>query len=245
MFIRIFSVILIVGMMIVPSAVASPANCASGHYSVYDASNFSCTIGNLLFDDFTFSNSANPSGNTISDTGINVTPITTAGNEGFQFSLGSLVTGDGSAFNFQDEVLLFHVSTTDGSSLTNLTLYFNGSETGTGATNVTENYCLSASSLVGCPLANQGQIKVTNPPPSFNDQVLLGGGVKSVYVSKDIDAATLAGGTACAQGVQCDTAHISIVSNTFTHSTVPEPWSMLLVGSGLVGVGLLRRYRRS
>jgi hypothetical protein len=86
---------------------------------------------------------------------------------------------------------------------------------------------------------------VTNPPPSFNDQVLLaGGGVSSLWVSKDINVTS--GVATCPPATPvCDTAAISQVSNTFTHGSVPEPWSMVLVGAGLVGIGLMRRYRKA
>jgi len=57
-------------------------------------------------------------------------------------------------------------------------------------------------------------------------------------VSKDINATSGTNGT----------ANISNVSNTYPggpNTSVPEPFTMMLVGSGLVGLGVMRRFRRN
>jgi hypothetical protein len=215
---------------------AAPAACQVGTMASYIGS--SCTINGLLFDTFGDVNTASPSGNAIPTSSITVTPITSPGQEGFMFSFGSsVVTQAGGISSFQDEDITFHVSTLNGlATITNLTLFFNGSFTGTGTSSVTENYCVGHT-LSGCPSGSSGQIHVTNPPPSFNDQILIGGGANSVYVSKDMNATSGTNGT----------ANISQVSNTYNGggTSVPEPFTTLLVGSGLVGLGVLRKFRRS
>jgi len=232
--------ILCAGLIAIPAAMAAPASCQTGTFasSSYGASGFSCTINGLLFDTFGDVNTANPNGLTINGSNITITPITTTGQEGFMFSFGSSVKNDGSNSTFQDEDITFHVSTLNNSnSITSLTLFFNGSFTGTGTSSVTENYCVGHT-LVGCPSGGSGQIKVTNPPPSYNDQILIAGGTNSLYVSKDINATSGTNGT----------ANISNVSNTYPggpNTSVPEPFTMMLVGSGLVGLGVMRRFRRN
>lgn len=58
-------------------------------------------------------------------------------------------------------------------------------------------------------------------------------GVGSLTVTKDIAVAGNGG-----------TAHLSVVNNEFSTSSVPEPASMLLLGSGLLGLaGFVRRRR--
>src|ERR1700674_1484109 len=98
--IQILLLLAIAGLVIAPSASAAPAACAAGTYASYIGT--SCTINGLLFDNFTFSDSSNPTGILIPSTGITVTPITTLGDEGFQFTLGSSVANNGSS-HFQDE----------------------------------------------------------------------------------------------------------------------------------------------
>jgi hypothetical protein len=82
--------------------------------------------------------------------------------------------------------------------------------------------------LTGCPSASSGQIKITNPPPGFNDQIFFRP-VGSVSVSKDIFVST---------GADLRSAAISQVTNNFD---APEPLSFTLLGSGLLGLGLMRK----
>ena len=89
-----------------------------------------------------------------------------------------------------------------------------------------ETYCLNHI-LTGCPVGSAGQISVTNPPPAFNAVVFFAP-VTSVSVSKDINVTSGTNGT----------ASISQVINTFSS---PEPLSFVLLGSGLLGLGLLRK----
>lgn len=216
------------------AAMAGPTICPNGSFTQYLVANFTCLspAGDLLFENFGYAPSAFPSGNTISSDDVTVTVLSGSGTEGLQFGANWSVSSQAGVSNFQDSLLTFSVVGT----ITGLDLSFDGQFTGTGLTNVAENYCLNTINSTGafpCSPGNNGQISVTNPPAVFNSTTgTFSGPVTSISISKDINVTSGINGT----------ASISQVINNFEVPTsIPEPLSFVLLGSGLVCLGLLRK----
>jgi hypothetical protein len=222
-----FLFVILAGAVFVSAAFASGTTCPTAAYSTYIVGGFTCTSGNLTFGGFTYTSSA--SGTPIPSSAVTVTPITTTLNEGFQFQPnlgtgGMSVSNTGSTQNFSDIVLGYFV--TDPLGITNLSMIFDGTFTGTGLTGGTETFCLNQTTLSGCP--SPGNFSVTNPPLNQSNSVTFSG-VTSIAISKDFNVASGTNGSAT----------MTTISNQF--SQVPEPVSSALLGTGVAGLLLLRR----
>jgi hypothetical protein len=216
----------------VPAAMASSTTCPTTTLDNYLTAGFSCTDGNLVFSNFKYVPTSSPTTALIQANGINVAPLTDTGIEGFQFaSAWQVSTVNIGTPDFVDSLITYTVSTANNqASLSDLRLFFNGAFVGTGTTQVTEKFCINGPNVAGCAQPVQ-QIQVTNPGAQFNATTFFSP-VSTLGISKDINVNSGTNGT----------AFISQVSNRYSQtSTVPEPISYVLMGSGLLGFGLLRR----
>jgi PEP-CTERM motif len=233
------TLLLAAGVALLGSSAFASA-CMTATLASYEAAGFSCTLGNLDFSGFSNTQSATPSGDAIGAGGITVTPVDGTDGWGLVFSASwSVVTAANNTSTSQDDTIYFDVAATNGAKIDDLYLSFNGSYEGNGSTNVTEDYCLGTTAYPTTCSDPSKPISVSNPPP-VNPSTVTFSPVSELSVSKDILVSS-------GVGVNCfpSEAAISNVTNEFSTTGTPEPATLVLLGGGLLGVGLLRFSKRA
>jgi len=219
--------------LLVFSAVAAFAgSCPTTTYDNYIVTNFSCNIADQTYSDFMYTGTSNPPGFSIPAGSVGVTPITTTGDYGFQFS-APWFASTSSGILSQDSLFQFNVNSTN--PMTSLTLAIGGAGfQGTGAVVVDETACLGAL----LPTCTGGQFVTlevfdSSSGHQFTDTVNFSG-VTEISIDKDVEIQSGTNGQ----------ASLSVVTNQFGEGsgTVPEPGTLSMMGAGALALaGFARR----
>ena len=225
-------VALTLAVVLATAVIALAGNCPTTTYDQYLGSGFSCSINDQTYQDFAYTGTSNPPGFQIQAAGIGVTPITTPGDPGLQWSAGWGV-GTGLGVLSQDSLFQFAVTSTN--PMTDLSLSIAGvGFQGTGSVNVDETACLGAM----LPSCSGGTIVTLSVFANSQGQQLFDqvnfAGVNLIDVSKDL----------LVQAGTNGSAEVSAVTDQFSEGsgTVPEPGTFGMLGAGILAVaGIARR----
>ncbi len=176
-----------------------------------------CIYGPLLFSNFAYTPGASPGAGPVNIIGTQYTPAF----GDYQLQLNPNIGSGGAASNL---VLTFLVSTTNGSKGILSDAFSNGGDNG-GVTSIQQIICTGAidgsGNCSGTILDNRTlAINGNAPDLTFAPQSSVG-----VYMKFHADAG-------------------HVITGAGTDFNTPEPMSMALFGSGLVGLALIRRNRK-
>jgi hypothetical protein len=242
------SMLIAFGLITLPSAFAAPCQVGLGTtnpgtaLSNWLTSNFSCTIGDKTFSNFTYI----PSGtNPVPASAVTVNAIGPSGT-------GALITGSNIGLQFNapwnaagmglssDAAIGFTVTVTGGGPqlISDLGLAQVSGVNPNGSASVAELICGTGPSCTPnafSTLTFQSSATCPGPGCVLTATTTLTSNFGSVNVIKDIAAS---GG-----GIAGGFADLSVVQDTFSQTSVPEPVSMGLLGGGLALLGFARLRR--
>ena len=219
-------VALTLAVVLAIAVMAFAGDCMTTTYDHYLGT--TCTINDQTYQDFAYTGTSNPPGFEIPAGSIGVTPITTPGNPGLQWSTGWGASTSGGILT-QDS--LFQFAVTDSQSLiTDLSLSIAGvGFTGTGSITVDETACLGAM-LPSCSGGTIVTLHVfdSSAGEQLFDQVNFAG-VSLVSISKDLLVSAGTNGS----------AQVSVLTDQFSEGggTVPEPSTITMFGAGILALG--------
>ena len=214
------------------SLTAFASDCQSTTYDQYLGSGFSCTVNDQTYSGFQYVGTSNPPGFQVPAGSVQVTPITTPGNPGLQFSAGWLASNSTGVL---EEDSLFQFNVNSSTPITDLTLAIGGASfLGTGEVIVAETACLGAL----LPTCTGGQLITLTVFDDSSGQQLVDtvnfAGVTEISVAKDLTVASGTNGEAT----------VSVLTDQFSEGqvTVPEPGTLSMMGLGALGLlGFARR----
>ena len=222
---KVWLLFLALPLAVLSAAAAEASTCTTGTYSSYvSLGSGGCTIGDKIFYDFTFVSITGESSGSVT-----VVPVSDGTNFGFNFGFPSVVGID------EDDYLLGYSVRTIGDpgpalikdvSVTGAL----GASAGAGVS-VAELVCIGGTfSAAGvCSSGNVEDLFITSGAATDSidfDPVNVLGLIKDINLNATTEGST---------------AQLTALFNTVSQTTVPEPGTLLLLGSALAGAAVWGR----